>query len=101
MIWEVKIHPLVLAEDLKGLDARVRQKIFQVIEERLVTNPENYGKPLLGPFKGYYRLRVGDYRIIYRIVKKEIRVLVLKIGIRRDEEVYRELFRRLRKLGLL
>lgn len=100
-MWEVKVHPLVLSEDLKGLDARIRRRLFQVIEERLTTDPENYGKPLLGPFKGYHRLRVEDYRIIYRIVKKEVRVLVLKIGIRRDEEVYRELFKRLRKLGLL
>ena len=100
-MWEVKLHPLVLAEDLKGLDLRIRRKIFQTIEERLAQDPENYGKPLLGPFKGYYRLRVEDYRIIYRIVKKEIRVLVLKIGIRRDEEVYRELFKRLRKIGFL
>ena len=100
-MWEVKIHPLVLTEDLKGLDLRLRRKIFHAIQEKLTTDPENYGKPLVGEFKGYYRLRVEDYRIIYRIVKKEIQVLVLKIGIRRDDEVYRELFKRLRKLGLI
>jgi len=101
VVWEVKIHSLVLEEDLKGLDQRIRRKIFEAIETRLTAAPEAYGKPLLGKFKGYYRLRVGDYRVIYRIVKKEIRVLVLKVGIRRDEEVYRELFKRLRKAGLL
>jgi len=100
-MWDVQIHPLVLTEDLKGLDTRTRRKIFHAIEEKLTVDPENYGKPLLGEFKGYYRLRVEDYRVIYRIVKKEVRVLVLKIGIRRDDEVYRELFKRLRKLGLI
>ena len=100
-MWEVRIHSLVLSEDLKELDARIRRKIFHAIEQRLTLDPENYGKPLLGPFKGYYRLRVEDYRVIYRILKKEVQVLVLKIGLRRDEEVYRELFKRLRKIGLL
>lgn len=100
-MWEVTIHPLVITEDLKGLDPRIRRKIFQAIEEKLTSHPENYGKPLVGEFKGYYRLHVEDYRVIYRIYKKEVRVLVLKVGIRRDDEVYRELFKRLRKMGLI
>jgi mRNA interferase RelE/StbE len=37
--------------------------------------------------EGLLRLRVGDYRIIYRVAERDLTVLVLKIGHRRD--VYR------------
>ena len=47
-----------------------------------------------------WKLRVGEYRVVYRMVEKRIEVLVLKIGIRRDFEVYRELLHRLRALDL-
>ena len=61
-------------------------------------DPEAYGKPLTGQFKGYWRLRIGDYRVVYRIVKDEILVFVIKVGIRRDDQVYLELIKRLNKI---
>jgi mRNA-degrading endonuclease RelE of RelBE toxin-antitoxin system len=48
--------------------------------------------------KGYWKLKISDYRVIYKIEKKEIKILVLKAGIRRDEEVYKEMLKRLKKL---
>jgi mRNA-degrading endonuclease RelE of RelBE toxin-antitoxin system len=48
--------------------------------------------------KGYWKLKISDYRVIYKIEKKEIKILVLKVGIRRDEEVYKEMLKRLKKL---
>lgn len=45
--------------------------------------PKGNIKPLQG-FKGIYRLRVGDYRVIYRLKKDELLILVLKIGNRGD-----------------
>jgi mRNA interferase RelE/StbE len=56
--------------------------IKKVIEERLTKEPQAFGKPLRGSLKGHYRLRVEDYRIIYRIVDDV--VLVVAIGHRRD-----------------
>jgi len=47
-------------------------------------NPRLYGKPLKGKFKGYWRYRVGDYRIICDIKDKELIVLAIKIGTRGD-----------------
>ncbi|MBI4411531.1 MAG: type II toxin-antitoxin system RelE/ParE family toxin [Deltaproteobacteria bacterium] len=40
-------------------------------------------------------MRVGDYRVIYRIEKREVIVQIVKIGIRRDSEVYEEMSRRI------
>ena len=97
-MWTVLIHPLVFSEDLKRLDSSVQRKILDALRKRLTLDPKAYGKPLRDELAGLWRLRVGDYRVIYRIVENRVEVLVLKIGIRRDFEVYRELALRLRRL---
>ena len=45
------------------------------------------GKALKGGFKGYFRLRSGDYRVIYSIKKNHLLILILRIGSRKD--IYR------------
>lgn len=55
---------------------------------------EDYEK---GEFSGYWRLRVGDYRVVYKISKDEVLVYVINVGIRRDDRVYRELLSRLKQ----
>jgi mRNA interferase RelE/StbE len=57
----------------------------------LQENPAR-GQPLKGEWKGLYRYRVGDFRIIYRIRRRELVVIVIAIGHRR--EVYRRAPRR-------
>jgi len=44
-------------------------------------------KPLKGDLSGHYRLKVGSYRIIYKIEKMELTVFIAHIGHRK--EVYR------------
>jgi mRNA interferase RelE/StbE len=97
-LWSVFIHPLVWSEDLKPLNPPVQKKIVATFRSRLSIDPKGYGRPLRGELAGLWKLRVGDYRVIYRIVESKVEVLVLKVGIRRDFEVYRELLHRLRRL---
>lgn len=54
----------------------------------LESNPRPYGHKKLQGHKGLYRVRTGDYRIIYAIKDKQLLVLVVQIGHRR--EIYRE-----------
>lgn len=96
--WRVIIHRLVISEDFKKVDLPDRKLILKAIWKKLSRDPEAYGMPLAGEYKGYWKLRVGDHRVIYRIVKEKVLVIVIKIGIRRDEEVYKKLIHRLRKL---
>ena len=42
------------------------------------------GKPLLYSLKGYYSFRTSSYRIIYTIRKKELVILVVAVGHRRE-----------------
>lgn len=67
------------------LDAKTRRRIVERIDT-LAEHPTS-GSRLKGEFEGLRRLREGDYRIIYELRRKEITVLVLRVGHRRD--VYR------------
>ena|SRR3989338_6156479 len=97
-MWQVKIHRLVLEDDFKAISVSDQKTILQTIQKKLTVDPQHYGQPLRGEFMRYWRLRVEDYRVIYRIVKEQVVVLVIKVGIRRDDRVYRELGLRLKKL---
>jgi len=47
---------------------------MDAIEEKLAVAPEIFGKPLRYSMKGYRSLRVGDYRVIYRIAGMTVRI---------------------------
>lgn len=97
-MWKIKIHHLVRDEDFKKISKKDQSIILKTIYKKLGTSPEKYGAPLWHNLKGYWKLKISDYRVIYKIEKKEIKILVLKVGIRRDEEVYKEMLKRLKKL---
>ncbi|OGX08712.1 MAG: hypothetical protein A2Z88_01825 [Omnitrophica WOR_2 bacterium GWA2_47_8] len=97
-MWSIRIHRLIFEEDFKNIPFVQQKHILSVIQKKLSVDPRAYGKPLTGPFVGYWRLRVEDYRVIYRIIQDRVIVSVIKVGIRKDDKVYQELFARLRKL---
>lgn len=97
-MWRVLIHPLVIKKDLGKLDPGIQKKILKAIRKKLTVDPENFGLPLRNEFSGYWKLRVEDYRVIYSIKKERILVKVIKVGARRDFEVYEELARRIPKI---
>ena len=98
MAWKIKIHTLVLSDDFKSISPPDQRVILKAIRKKLILDPKSFGKPISGALKGFWRLRAGDYRVIYKIKEDIIEVLVIKVGIRRDEEVYRQLFSRFAKL---
>ncbi|MFH1318401.1 MAG: type II toxin-antitoxin system mRNA interferase toxin, RelE/StbE family [Candidatus Omnitrophota bacterium] len=98
-MWQIKIHHLVVNEDFKRIDKHDQTLILKTIYKKLGIAPEKYGSPLRSKLKGYWKLKISDYRVIYRIEKSAIKVLVLKVGMRRDEEVYEEMLLRIKKLS--
>jgi len=70
--------------DIKRLDVRLKTRIKTAIETRLATAPQRYGKPLKRTLKGYWKLRVGDYRVVYKIENRAVLIL----GIIHRKEVY-------------
>jgi mRNA interferase RelE/StbE len=73
-------------KDLKGLPREIQKKAFSIIEKLLAEDPF-IGKPLTGEYKGLWKFRFGNYRIIYTIEKSKLVILVLRI--RHRKEAYR------------
>ncbi len=96
-IWQIKIHPLVIDEDFKKINKHDQSIIIKTIYKKLSISPEKYGAPLGNDLKGYWKFKISHYRVVYRIEKNTIKVLVLKVGMRRDEEIYKEMFLRIQK----
>jgi len=62
--------------DIKKIDRPVAERILREIESGLAKNPET-GEVLTGQFKGLYKYRVGNWRVIYSILSDT--VLILRI----------------------
>jgi len=72
--------------DLKNID-RAHQKIIKAKLLILAKNPEvlkNNIKKLSREKNDYYRLRVGNYRIIFKKEKKELIIIIVRIGHRKE-----------------
>lgn len=89
MAWEIIVEDKAL-KVLKNLDKPIAAKIIDFMENKISTsnNPRTLGAALQGSELGsFWKYRVGDYRIIAQILDKEVKILVVKIGNRK--EVYR------------
>ena len=84
MSWVCKFDRRALRE-LRKLDVQSRKMIVAYLEERIEggEDPRRFGKPLKADLAGLWRYRVGDYRIVCRIVDRELVVLVLSAGHRK------------------
>lgn len=67
----------VVEHDLPKLSSGIRKRIVLVIERKLGTHPDLYGAPLRQSLAGYRKLRVGDYRVIYAIRAKTVKVFMI------------------------
>lgn len=89
MAWTVELDPKA-EKELDKLDAQAARRILAFLHGRVTTldDPRSIGEALNGPkFGAFWKYRVGDYRIIASIEDSALRILVVKIGNRR--EVYR------------
>ena len=74
------------------LSAKKKRQIKEAVE-RIAANP-GIGKHLTRELKGLSSFRSGTHRIIYRIYHKEILVLILTVGHRKD--IYKQTGRKLK-----
>lgn len=86
--YSIEYLDLVVEEDIPVLPKRMRDLIRRAIEERLTVEPIGLGKPLRYSFVGHRRLRVGDYRIVYRVEQNLRRVII--VGIKHCKDIYEE-----------
>lgn len=89
MAWKIEIDDDA-KKDLAKLDKQVAKRITTFLFERVATldNPRSIGEALKGSRLGeFWKYRVGDYRIISSIEDGALKILVVRIGNRRD--IYR------------
>lgn len=88
MAWTVDYTGMARSQ-LRKLDKQIARRILDYMDERVASleSPRSTGKALTGPLGGLWRYRVGDCRVICDIQDNVLRVLVVRVGDRR--EVYR------------
>ena len=82
MPYLITFEQRVIDEDLPSIPMPYKDQIRRAIRERLAAEPVKLGKPLKYSLFGLRRLRVGDWRIIYRINGEFVEIV--KIGHRKD-----------------
>lgn len=98
MSYQLRYHPRILQEDFKHIDRSQQQRLLRTIEKKLTSKPDQHGRPLRSPLQGYWKLKAGEYRIVYRIDHHQVTVYLLAIGFRRNREIY---IAALQRAGLL
>lgn len=86
MAWRIELSDLA-RKNLKQLDQQSAWRILSFLNDRLapLDNPRAIGEALRGSKLGdLWKYRVGDYRIISSIEDKTVRIIVLRIGNRKD-----------------
>ena len=92
MPYRIFYHEEVEA-DLAQIPGNLRKRIRTAIEKRLQTAPDQYGERLVKDLSGLWKLRVGDYRLVFDLDPKAGTVTVWTI--RHRKQVYPEAIRRL------
>lgn len=92
MSYTLRYHPAVRADDLPKIPAETRRRIGRLIETRLGASPERFGVPLSGSLRGYWKLRVGDYRVVFKVAGRDVWIL----AVLHRKDVYGQASRRAR-----
>lgn len=83
-LYQVEYLESVVEDDIPDLSTSAKKLIQKAIEERLMVDPIGFGKPLRYSLKGHRRLRVSDYRVVYRVESHNHTVVIIAIKHRKD-----------------
>jgi len=89
LVWKIEFDPNAV-DELATLDRPVQKRILKVLRDRiaLLDDPRALGEALRGNELGsFWKYRIGNYRLICDIQDQVLRILVLRVGHRR--EIYR------------
>ena len=87
MTWKIEISEQA-RKQAKKLGKADAERVTRSLQEiALLEDPRQRGHGLVGDYAGYWRYRVGDYRIIAKIEDARLVIVVIAIGHRR--EIYR------------
>ncbi len=73
-MFEIEYREEVLDEDFPEIPKNLQRRIVRAIEARLTGEPEKYGTRLRQSLAGLWKLRVGDYRVVFEILTARVRI---------------------------
>lgn len=76
--YQIIYQDHVIKSHIPTLSTKVKLLVKAAIEEKLMFDPISFGKPLRYSLKGHRRLRVSDYRVVYRIENKTVIIIAIK-----------------------
>ncbi len=77
-MYRISYADEVVKDDLPNILEPWKTEIRKAIETKLTTRPEIYSRPLRRSLKGYRKLRVGGYRIIFRIENNNVKIFIIQ-----------------------
>lgn len=85
MAWRVE-YTKTATKALLSLDRQIAQRITRYLAGRIATDedPRRFGEGLTANLGGYWKYRIGDYRVIAEIQDEKLVVVAVKIGHRRE-----------------
>jgi mRNA interferase RelE/StbE len=87
-LFKIEYLDVVVKKDIPELPKIIKTAVKKAIEERLMHDPVGFGKPLRFSLKGHRRLRIGDYRVVFRIEAENAKVVI--IAIKHPKNIYKE-----------
>lgn len=99
MAWRIEIAESA-ERQLAKLDRQIARRITKYLREKIapLEDPRSLGESLKGRLREYWKYRVGDYRIVADIQDDVLRILVVRIGNRKEDEIPESVRLRLRRL---
>lgn len=76
MPYDLRYNPKVKA-DLRRIPPAAQRRIRLAIETRLTKEPDRFGVKLQGTLRSYWKLRVGDYRVVFSVAARTVGILAI------------------------
>ena len=73
-MYQIEYHEKIV-DDLARISETNKTRIRKAIESKLMLNPIIFGKPLQNSLRNFRSTRVGEYRIIFMVQGKKVRIL--------------------------
>jgi len=76
MAYSIEFHPKV-ERDLDKIPLKSVREILKSIREKLTVRPGTAGEALKGKLKGFYKLKIADFRVVYALEKGKVYILTI------------------------
>ena len=79
MTYRIIYERDVVRKDIPALPQQEAVRIEKAITGKLTVLPEIFGKPLRGSLKHHWSLRVGSYRVVYRMTGNTVNIFAIEL----------------------